>query len=86
MRSLGVSSVAEELDLEKLRFRVICPSFGVLADLRVVLCRSDPLTVSVFHLRCLFAGSMFATNVCSVKKKHQSLYIYLPALRCTVNP
>ncbi|RHN69411.1 hypothetical protein MtrunA17_Chr3g0124451 [Medicago truncatula] len=65
MRSLGVSSVADELDLDKLRFRVICPSLGVVADLGVVLCRSAPLTASVFHLRCLFAGSLFPTNVCS---------------------
>lgn len=68
MRSLGVSSVAEESDLEKLRFRVTCPSLGVVAGLGVVLCRSDPLTVSVFHLRCLFAGSLLTTNVCSAIK------------------
>lgn len=68
MRSLGVSSVAEELDLEKLRFRAVCPSLGVMAALGVVLCRSDPLIASVFHLRCLFAGSLFPTNVCSETK------------------
>lgn len=68
MRSLGVSSVAEESDLEKLRFKAIGSSLGVVAGLGVVLCASGPLTVSVFHLRCLFAGSLFPTDACSVTK------------------
>ena len=68
MCSLGVSSVAEESDLEKLRFKVIGSSLGVVAGLGVVLCASGPLTVSVFHLRCLFAGSLFPTDACSVTK------------------
>jgi len=66
MRSLGVSSVAVESDLERLRFRAIGSSLGVVAGLGVVLCGSGPLTVSVFHLRCLFAGSLFPTDICSV--------------------
>ncbi|KAK7243248.1 hypothetical protein RIF29_38039 [Crotalaria pallida] len=66
MRSLGASSVAKESNLEKVRLRATGPSLGVVTDLGIVLCESGPLTVSVFHLRCLFSGSLFPPDASQI--------------------
>jgi len=63
MRSLGASSIAEESDQDKLRFKAIGSPFGAVAGLTVDICESEPLTVSDFHLFCRFGGSLFSTNV-----------------------
>lgn len=62
MRSLGDSSTAEELDIDKLRFKAIGSSLGVVAVVRPGLCGAGPLATSVFHRRSLLTGSLFPGN------------------------
>lgn len=62
MRSPGDSSTAEELDIEKLRFKASGSSLGVVAEVSLALCGAGPLATSVFHRRSLLAGSLFPGN------------------------
>lgn len=62
MRCPGDSSTAEELDIEKLRFKAVGSSLGVVAEVRPALCGAGPLATSAFHRRSLLAGSLFQGN------------------------
>jgi len=59
-RSLGPSSLTEESDLEKSRFRPV--DLGVVVGVALlVICASGTLILLEFHRR-LFAGSLFPTG------------------------
>ena len=60
-RSLGPSSLTEESEREKSRFRPV--DFGVVVGgaTLLVACASGTLTLPEFHRRCLFTGSLFPT-------------------------